>query len=164
MIRKRLLVFLSLIVLVMCAGCAIKGEGAPSQAPVPTQKSTMKTLTIYSVDSDNMTLIPVSVKKGTQKISARYIASLVLENLNKDDIELTDVTKKGKKVYVSFSSRGEPVRNCNKTMETLILDCFSNSILDNVKGCEKVIFRCDGDRGYQSSQYSFGEEEVYASK
>ncbi|MCH5264982.1 MAG: hypothetical protein J1F02_03720 [Lachnospiraceae bacterium] len=148
----------------LSTGCGHGGEEAPLQTAVPTQKSTMKTLTIYSIDSDNMTLIPVSVKKEEQKITAWYIASLVLENLNKDDIEVTVVEKKKKKVYVSFSTHGKPVQNCNKEMETLILDCFSNSILDNVKGCDQVIFRCDGNKEYRSSQYSFGLEEAYASK
>lgn len=157
--------FLLLFVLFALSGCTGKKEVVtdPAAVPVPTQGSKIETLSIYSINSDSMTLIPVSVKKGNQEPSSSYVARLVLENLNEDDIELTDVIQKDKKVIVSFSSEGKPVKDCGAKMETLILEAFANSLLDNVENCEKVIFRCDG-KEYKSSQYSFGKNEVYASE
>ena len=152
------------IIMFVVAGCTAKEEPPSGSAvePVPTQGHKIETVSIYSVNSDSMTLIPVSVKKETQDTTPSYVAKLVLENLNEEDIELTDVTQKDTKVIVSFSSKGKPVKGCGAKMETLILEAFANSLLDNVENCEKVIFRCDGEE-YKSSQYSFGINEVYAS-
>ena len=154
--------FLLLFVLFALSGCTEKKEVGkdPAVVPVPTQGSKIETVSIYSINSDSMTLIPVSVKKESQKPSSSYVARLVLENLNEDDIELTDVIQKDTKVIVSFSSEGKPLKGCGAKMETLILEAFANSLLEN---CKKVIFRCDG-KEYKSSQYSFGKNEVYASE
>lgn len=162
---KSVFSFLLLLIIFIMSGCTEKEETASGSAamPVPTQACKIETVSIYSINSDSMTLIPVSVKKGTQKPSPSYVARLVLENLNEDDIELTDISQKDTKVIISFSSDGKPVKGCGAKMETLILEAFANSLLDNVENCEKVIFRCDG-KEYKSSQYSFGKNEVYASE
>ena len=144
--KVRSLLFLSCLFLTIAimAGCeGTKGkvvEATPT--PVPIQKNKIETLAIYSINSDNMTLIPVSVRKGSQKLSPSYVAGLVMENLNEENIIITDIYQKGKKV---------------------ILEAFANSLLDNVKNCSQVIFRCVG-KEYKSSQYSFGLNEVYASE
>ena len=65
-------------------------------------------------------------------------------------------------VVVSFDSKAKPVKRCSKQMETLILNCFASSLLDNVKDCKKIIYRCKNKR-YKSSHRSFGFNEVYAS-
>lgn len=161
--KKVISVLLFAVLLVMgMSGCE-DGRENPLPTVVPTPKNNMKTLTIYSINSDNATLIPVSVKKSTEKMSEKYIASLVLENLNEEEIVVDSVKKQGKKVILSFSSKGKPIQKCSKTMENLILECFSNSLLDNVKGCSEVIFRCDG-KAYKSKNQSFGLNEVYASE
>lgn len=150
------------ILMIGLAGCEEKKEN-PTPAPVATPKNNMKILTIYSINSDSMSLIPVSVKKDPKKISEKYITSLVLENLGEDDIIVNDIKKKGKTVFLSFSSKGKPIRKCSKKMEELILECFANSLLDNVKGCSEVVFRCDG-KAYKSEHQSFKLNEVYASE
>lgn len=153
------------MMIVMMAGCeGTQGkEVDETPTPVPTQKIKIETLAIYSINSDNMTLIPVSVRKGSQKLSPSYVAGLVMENLNEENIAITDIYQKGKKVIVSFDPGGKPVKNCTAKMETLILEAFANSLLDNVKNCSQVIFRCDG-KEYKSDQYSFGLNEVFASE
>lgn len=154
--------FMTLVMMAGCEGTQGKEvEGTPT--PVPTQKIKIETLAIYSINSDNMTLIPVSVRKGSQKLSPSYVAGLVMENLNEENIAITDIYQKGKKVIVSFDPNGKPVKNCTAKMETLILEAFANSLLDNVKNCSQVIFRCDG-KEYKSDQYSFGLNEVFASE
>mgnify|MGYP002508876236 FL=1 len=159
--------FLIVAVVFVLSGCMEEGKAwtdtEPSAMPVPTRASSIETVSIYSVNSDNMTLIPVSVRKETQDPTPDYVAELVMENLNEEDIELTDITQKDNKVIVSFSSEGKPVKGCGSKMETLILEAFANSLLDNLEDCEKVIFRCDG-KEYKSSQYSFGKNEVFASE
>jgi hypothetical protein len=144
-------------------GCENKSERKDSGSAVTTQRSTMETITIYSNNSDNMSLIPVSVKKISDDNSLDYICSLVMENLNEDNIKVTECKMEGKKAIVSFSSKGKPVRGCSEKMENLILESFANSLLDNAEGCEKIIFRADGG-AYESSHNSFGINEVYASE
>lgn len=48
--------------LLLLNGCGEASE-IPAKTALSTPKSTMKTLTIYSIDSDTMSLIPVVVKK-----------------------------------------------------------------------------------------------------
>lgn len=150
-------------VILALAGCGEKARQNPAASAIPTKRSTMETITIYSINSDTMSLIPLSVKKVSENNSLDYICSLVLQNLDEDDIEVTECIQEGNKVIISFSSAGKPVRDCSDKMEDLILESFSNSFLDNVDGCEKIIFRCDGT-AYKSKQYSFGMNEVYASE
>lgn len=163
--RSVLLSYWLLFAVLILTGCVDERnvEANPSATPAPTNKSTIETLAIYSINSDNMTLIPVSVKKGPQELSPSYVAGLVQENLNEKDIVIMDIQQKGKKVIVSFDPEGKPVKNCSAKMETLILEAFANSLLDNVKNCTQVIFRC-GEGEYKSNQYSFGKNEVFASE
>ncbi|MCH5252412.1 MAG: hypothetical protein J1F22_05505 [Lachnospiraceae bacterium] len=165
MMKKRvigLFLFLTFTLVVSGTGCE-QEKANPSPSAVATPKNNMKTLTIYSINSDTMDLIPVRVKEDQQKLSEKYITSLVLENLEEKDIIIHKIKKQGKSVIVSFSSKGKPVKNCSEEMENLILECFANSLLDNLKDCHKVIFRCDG-RGYKSEHQSFEINEVYTSK
>lgn len=161
--RRIICIFFLIGIFVLTAGCE-KQEDTPVATAVPTQSAVkIETITVYSINSDTMTLIPVSVRKTNGgQLTAQSITSLVLSSLNDDRIKVDDVTVEDDKVIVSFSSKGRPIRDCNKKMEDLILECFANSLLDNVKNCKKVIFRCDG-KEYRSSQYNFTINEVYAS-
>ncbi len=148
--------------LLLLTGCGKMGT-VSSISPSPTQKSTMETLTIYSIDSDSMSLIPVVIKKQKKTLSAEYITYLVTQNLEDDDVEIDHVEKEKNIVIVSFSSKGKPVVNCSKKMESLILSCFASSLLDNVPNCEKIIYRCE-DKAYKSEHRSFKWNQVYASE
>ena len=44
----------------------------------------------------------------------------------------------------------------------MILECFANSLLDNVDACSKVVFR-KGGKAYKSENMELGLNEVYAS-
>ncbi len=153
-----------LLVCLLFTGCLGEEQKEEPALPSPSPAgSVMETITIYSINSDTMSLVPVSVKKTGKKLDGKSVVSLVTGNLNGIDIKITAVVQKGKKIYVSFSSDSKPVVSCNKTMEKLILDCLSNSILDNVDSCHQVIFQKEG-KAYQSEHRSFGLKEVYASK
>lgn len=161
---NRILLCLTVFVIAVMTGCmgAEQAETAPTATPGQPKQKTMETLAIYSINSDTMTLIPVSVKKDAMELSPYNVAYLVLHNLNEEDIELDDVYQEDKRVIVSFGANGKPLKNCGPKMETLILEAFANSLLDNVENCEQVVFRCEG-KEYKSSQYSFGKNEVFAS-
>lgn len=155
------ILFLTAVVMTACGKKTVDRNATTSA--VTAKRSTMETITIYSINSDTMSLIPVSVKKVSNDNSLDYICSLVQENLDEKDIQITECRQSGKKVIVSFSSQGKPVKNCSNKMENLILESFANSLLDNVEGCESIIFRCDGG-AYVSSQHSFEKNEIYASE
>ena len=76
--------------LLLLTGCGGE-QSIPSASPLPTQKSTMETLTIYSVDSDSMSLIPVVIKKQKKVYTAEYITYLVTQNLEDEDIKISNL-------------------------------------------------------------------------
>lgn len=158
--RKQIMTIL-VVGLLLLTGCGGE-QSIPSASPLPTQKSTMETLTIYSVDSDSMSLIPVVIKKQKKVYTAEYITYLVTQNLEDEDIKIDHVKQQKDTVIVSFLSDAKPVKGCSKKMETLILNCFASSLLDNVKGCEKIVYRC-GDKAYKSENRTFLRNQIYAS-
>lgn len=159
---RKCIVTILVVGLLLLTGC---GEEAapPSASPLPTQKSTMETLTIYSIDSDSMSLIPVVVKKQKDTLSAEYITSLAAQNLDDDGILIDHVEQEKNTVIVSFLPQGKPITGCTKKMEDLILNCFASSLLDNVSNCSKIIYRCQ-DKAYKSEHRSFEWDEIYASE
>ena len=72
--------------LLLLNGCG-KASEIPAKTALSTPKSTMKTLTIYSIDSDTMSLIPVVVKKEEKTLTAEYITYLVTQNLEDEDVK-----------------------------------------------------------------------------
>lgn len=159
---QSLFMFVSLCILL--TGCAFFSDTAAAPASTPIlEKNRIETITVYSINSDSQTLVPVSVRKGKEKISEKYIVSLVLNNLMEYQIEPPVIKKKGKRLYLSFSSKGEPVRNCNKKLEKLILECFANSIMDNIESCHDIIFQVEG-KAYKSDNLEFGQDEIYLSR
>lgn len=148
--------------LLLLTGCKDE-QNKISASPMPTQKSNMETLTIYSIDSDSMSLIPVVIKKQKETYTAEYITYLVTQNLEDEDVRIDHVEQQKDTVFVSFSSKGKPVKGCSKEMETLILNCFASSLLDNAVNCENIIYRCE-DKAYRSENRTFKRNQIYASE
>ena len=148
--------------LLLLTGCG-KEQNVSSASPLPTQKSTMETLTIYSIDSDSMSLIPVVIKKQKETYTAEYITYLVTQNLEDEDVKIDHVEQQKDTVIVAFSSKGKPIKGCSQKMETLILNCFASSLLDNAANCEKIIYRCE-DKAYKSENRTFKRNQIYASE
>lgn len=143
-------------------GCQGSVENV-SPSPFPTQKSSIETLSIYTIDSDTMTLVPVTVDRGDNAITPAYITSLVEGNLEDDSVRVYSAEQEDTRIILSFYADGKPFINCSKKMENLILDCFANSLLDNLDNCNEIVFRCE-DKAYKSEHYSFKKNEVYASE
>lgn len=160
--RKSIGIVIVLGVFLTISGCRDKNKETAVTA-LPTQKSTMETLAIYSVDSDTMNLIPATVKKEKRTVTPEYITGLVEDSLEDENVRVYSIKQEGERIILSFYKDGKPIRNCSKSMETLILDCFANSLLDNVAECTKVVFRCE-DKAYKSEHSSFQIDEVYASE
>lgn len=159
---KKSIMTILVVGLLLLIGCE-QEPVTPKKSPFPTKKSTMETLTIYSIDSDSMSLVPIVVKKQKKICSAEYITYLVTQNLEDDEIQIDHVEQQKETVIVSFSSKGKPITGCSKKMENLILNCFASSLLDNVPDCEKIIYRCE-DKAYKSKHLTFKRNEIYASE
>lgn len=143
--------------------CGETASGISSSSPLPTQQNTFKTLSIYTIDTDAMTLAPVTLKRGNESITPEYITSLVEESLDDETIRVYSIEQKDNCIFLSFYSNGKPFVKCSKKMENLILDCFANSLLDNLDNCSEIVFRCE-DKAYKSANYSFKKNEVYTSE
>lgn len=163
MVRRLQSVFMFVSLCILLAGCSYFSDSAAVPTSIPTPKSNIETITVYSINSDAQMLVPVSVRKEKEKMTEEYIVSLVLNNLLEYQIEPPVIKKKGNRLYVSFSSGGEPVKNCNKKLEKLILECFANSLIDNIETCHDIIFQVDG-KAYKSDNLEFGQDEVYLSR
>ncbi|MCR4604668.1 MAG: hypothetical protein K5639_01575 [Eubacterium sp.] len=163
----------SFVCLILCAallfGCGEKTDPSSSpSAPSATVEPTFETITIFTIDTGNMQIVPSQVKKEDGNDSLVYICDLVEDNLDDDEIHVTGATLEKTKVaddtaVIVFDAEGKPLKNCVEDMETLILDCFANSILDNVEGVHYVVFR-SSEGAYKSESLKLGENEAYASK
>ncbi|MBO6109201.1 MAG: hypothetical protein J6P16_07360 [Eubacterium sp.] len=131
------------------------------QTPLPTPR--IETITVFTIDPATMSILPSRVRKNEDDDSLSYITELVLNNLEDDQIKVSGVSQEKDSAIIVFDSTAKPVTGCDAEMETLILDCFANSILDNVEGCHSVIFRTDKG-AYSSENLEMGEDEIYASR
>ena len=166
---KKYLKIISIFVLavfVTACGSDEKPEVTPTVAPTEAVESAapvMETITVFTFDPNTMSIIPSQVKKNKDDDSLMSITELVLNSLEDDDIQISEVQQEEDKAIIVFDSSSKPVKNCDAEIEGLILECFANSILDNVDGCHGVIFRTDKG-AYKSKHLSMGEDEVYASR
>ena len=119
-------------------------------------------LSLYSIDGVNEQLIPLKVPMESSRITPELIVDKVIENLD-EKIVITEMEVEKKRIYVTFSDAYAPVKKCSKKFETLVLDCISNSLLDNVSYVDEVVFR-SSTGNYHSNNYEFGEDEVYSSR
>ena len=124
--------------------------------------SAIQTLQIYTIDSGEEQLVPLKVPLDVNRVTPEFIMDKVLENMD-EKIVVTEINVEKPRIYVSFSDESAPLRKCSKTFETLILDCISNSLLDNLSYVDEIVFRAEKG-AYQSQNYSFEPDEVYSTK
>ena len=159
--RKK--IALMLLFVFVLTGCGKENSGpVASQTPAAT-RIPIETFTVYSVDTDKLSLIPVQVRKKANEVcTAKQIVTLLCDNLAVK-VKVQSVEEKKDTVIVSFAPDSEPVKDCSEQMEQMILECFANSLLDNVDACSKVVFR-KGGKAYKSENMELGLNEVYASE
>jgi len=120
-------------------------------------------LSIYCVDDDysEKDSVMVAVPSDTE-ITARVITDAVVSEFQDRNIEIgiDDVTVDGGTVVVSFCSDKAPVTDVGAGIESLILDCISQSILDNLSSCKEIIFRIEGE-AYESGHLMFEYDQPY---
>lgn len=125
--------------------------------------SAIQTLQIYTIDSGEEQLVPLKVPLDADRVTPEFIMDKVLENID-EKIVVTEINVEKSRIYVSFSDESAPLqKKCSETFETLILDCISNSLLDNLSYVDEVVFRSEKG-AYHSQNYSFEMDEVYSTK
>lgn len=142
---------------------------APTASPATDTNETSeeKDLPIYSINDDSLekqdTTATVTCEDG--KVTAQVIVDAVVEDFQNHSIEIgiDKVTEKGNTVYVSFQYGTAPLANVGAGVESTILDCISQSLLDNLDSCSRVVFQAEG-QAYCSGHYEFGEDEAYIEK
>ena len=124
--------------------------------------STVNTLYIYTIDSIQEELVPLKVPVGGNSVTPAFIMDEVIRNLD-EKVEVTEIDIEKSRIYITFNEDYAPVRKCSENFETMILDCISNSILDNIPYIDEVVF-CGKKGAYRSDNFSFEEDEVYSSR
>ena len=163
---KRLLSIVSIVLcLSVLTACGGGSEPAPEVTATPeaTAQTQMDTVTIYTVDASTMQLIPSKVMTETGEENIANICDLVVKNLEDDGISVVEAKMEDETGVVVFDSTGKPLVDCDEEMESLILECFVNSIFENIDECQDVIFRTDKG-AYISEHMELGENDVYATK
>lgn len=140
-------------------------EANHSKEPAVVSKGSVEkveVLSLYTIDPIEEQLMPLKVPIKTDRITPELILDEVLANID-EKVVVTEFEIEDECIYITFSKDYAPVKKCSKKFETLILDCISNSLLDNISYIEEVAFRSE-DGSYRSDNFSFGEDEVYSAK
>lgn len=124
--------------------------------------SGIQTLSIYTVDSIDEALVPLKIPMNTDRITPAFIVDEVIRNMD-EKIDVTEIEVEKSRIYVTFNSEYAPIKKCSEEFETLILDCISNSLLDNISYINEVVFQCE-DGAYHSDNFTFEKDEIYSSK
>lgn len=124
--------------------------------------SSIDTILIYTIDDIEGQLVPLKVAVASERVTPELIVNEVLDNID-EKVVVTEIETVKKRIYISFSEEHVPIKKCSEKYETLILDCISNSLLDNIPYVNKVVFRSENG-AYHSSNFTFGMDEVYSSK
>ena len=126
-------------------------------------KEKTKEISVYCINDDvsDKDSVTVCVPKD-EEITAEFITHLVVSEFVNQNLTLgvKDVSEENGIVVVNFTGDAAPVVNVGAGIEVIILDCISQSILDNISSCDKIIFRIDGE-AYESGHQCFGFDEPY---
>lgn len=149
-------------------------EPVPTEAPdiSATPSASAKTpsntreLPIYTLNDDSMECeAVVAMIPDTGKITAQIIVDTVVDAIGEHGLQvgIDAVTSDKDRVIVSFKSDSAPIWNTGSGVESTILDCIAQSLLDNLEECKNVVFRVDG-KAYESGHNYYEIDEPYMKK
>lgn len=119
----------------------------PTSAPTQSV-ATIEEFTVYSVnaDSGNIEMVTALTPVGSE-LTPELIVSTVVEAMADQSINIgiDSVTSEGDTVIVSFEKDKTPYSNYGSGYEAAILDAIAQSLLENPDGCNKVIYRVEGE-------------------
>lgn len=135
-------------------------SGNNNALPAPENK---KELPIYTINKDTLEKedYTAMVSEDSQ-ITAEFIVNEVVKKFEQNGltIGINSVIEKGDTIIVDFQSDKAPFVNVGSGVEATILDCIAQSLVDNLEGHNKVIYRKDG-KAYESGHEVLGFDEVY---
>ena len=138
-------------------------DNNPTQAPSQIQPNPTKDLPVYTVNSTTAEIEPVTalIPEDT-KITARLIVDTVVESLADQSIiiKIDSVTTEDDKVIVSFKKDKAPYSDLGSGYEAAILDAIAQSLVDNLSGYNKVIYRIE-NQPYVSGVFEYGIDEPH---
>ncbi|SES92118.1 hypothetical protein [[Clostridium] polysaccharolyticum] len=139
-------------------------DGLESVPEIKDTLSKSKKLHIYCINDagDEIEETDLLINQKTD-ISASLVVEKVAEEFTNQDlvIEIDKVLEDDKgNVFVSFKKDSAPEKGVEEDVEYLILECISQSILDDVETSKAVIFQIEG-AAYKSSHISFDLNEAF---
>lgn len=145
---------------------AEKKEDAAEDSDKDTKKLADDEIEIYTINNDTLDSTPTKIQvEEKQEVTPELIVEAVVKDFSSHSLEIgiDSITTSGETVTVSFQYGAAPLSGVGSDVEETILNCISDSLLDNVKGCKAVVFQAEGGP-YQSGHLEFGVDEIYASK
>ncbi|MCR5639314.1 MAG: hypothetical protein K6F97_10835 [Lachnospiraceae bacterium] len=183
-IRNRRTVFFAAL-LGMCVtflgGCEGNKEKPSSSLPASTTVTPYITVDQGSstiIDKENKAIVYYTVDPSTgekepgtaymekgEVLNAEYICTFEADIISGDisDVVIDSVTENENTVIVSFTKDSAPASGLSKKIEQYVLDCFAQSLIENLDYCKKVIFRIEGE-AYVSNNLSYDKDFVYLEK
>ncbi len=167
--------FIMLIFLICCvfSACSKKPEPDvespdPTFTPTPTETvySGLKEIMIYTLNPDSCQKEAIQVTASDErKITVEYILEKTIESLedNAFYIDIDYVKTEDRNIIISFKEGMLPSSGADENVEKLILEIIGQSLLDNLKEYDGIIYRLGGN-AYVSSGLSYGIDEVYISR
>jgi len=117
---------------------------------------------IYSINYDNQECEPsVIVVPKEKKVDESYIVEEVIANFN-EEVIVEKIDNKDGDITVVFEKNSAPACNVSGTMEELILNCISFSLLDNIDKCRNIYFMI-GNEPYNGVSITLASDEPYIS-
>lgn len=168
-----------LLCAVFFAGCKKQTTDNVSPTPEPTTGNnivlttpTLKIspyvtseLPIYSISGDLSELSAVTVllsaeETVTEQTVCNYVAEALTDSKIYVEVNGTKRNEDGTIVIVDFVTDMPPAAKVTAEVESLILDAFGQSILDNIKDCKGITYTIEGE-AYSSASLSIQKGEVY---
>lgn len=138
--------------------------GAPQETNNPEQGNDKKEISIYTINDDTLESEPVTVAVE-EELTPETVVKAAVDSLEEHSltIGIHKVTQEGDTVIVCFKKDTAPLVGVGSGVEVTILNCISDSLIDNIEGCKNVIFRGE-DGPYESGHLIFEMDEVYVSE
>lgn len=134
----------------------------PQKPDNTAQSGEKKEISIYTINDNTLESEPVKVEVE-KELTPETVVEAAVKSLEEHSltIGIHSVTQEGDTVIVSFKKDTAPLVNVGSGVEETILNCISDSLIDNIEGCKNVIFRGE-DGPYESGHLYFEMDEVYA--
>ena len=173
MAKKNIVIIFFVLICVICV-VLIKKDGSPgkhqpdegkevnTEIPEEIEELNKKEVGIYSINFETQECEPafIVVPDG-QSVNEKYIVDEVLANFS-GEVNIKEVKKENDDIIVKFEKNSAPACNVSATMEELMLNCISYSLIDNIDNCENIYFRIE-DEAYQGVNIMLAYDEPYIS-